>query len=357
MILVKFNGKLACLSEHCRDLGLDLSTLYRRQKKTGDSYEKCLEYYQLYGTGYKGCLINFNGKLANIQEHCKDLGISPKTLWGRKHRTNETYEECLAFFAKYGTHHKERTIKDFRFWNIWYQMLQRCHNPKDSNYFRYGGRGITVCERWHKFEYFEVDMYKAYLWHVSRYGEKDTTIDRIKNHRSYMENNCRWATRREQAINRKQREGKMLMSTGETIAEFSKRTHISKNVIRHRLHDGWTEEEIVNIPIREQFDRIIAPTGENFNQLSERLGINIHTLQTRYKDGWDWERIMNTPVKPKSQIIILETGETIAELSKRTGIPRKLISSRYHHGWSVERIISTPIDKSRRNKKAKSDKN
>lgn len=250
-ILVEFNGKIACLSEHCRDLGLDIGTLYSRQKSTGDSYEKCLEYYQKNGTGLKGCLINFNGKLANIQEHCKDLGISPKTLWGRKHRTNETYEECLAFFAKYGTHHRERTIKDLRFWNIWYHMIDRCHNPKHKSYKNYGGRGIIVCERWHKFEYFEADMYKAYLWHVSKYGEKDTSLDRIKNSCNYMENNCRWATKREQALNRKQREGKILMSTGETIAEFSKRTHIPKDVIRHRLHDGWTEEEIINTPIKD----------------------------------------------------------------------------------------------------------
>lgn len=77
----------------------------------------------------------------------------------------------------------------------WVGMIQRCTNPKAENYARYGGRGVTVCERWHDFTNFLADM-----------GPKPSpkhTIDRIDNEKGYEPGNCRWATVTEQ--NRNQR--------------------------------------------------------------------------------------------------------------------------------------------------------
>lgn len=77
----------------------------------------------------------------------------------------------------------------------WHGMFRRCYNPKARWYYRYGGRGITVCDRWqgeHGFENFLADM-----------GERPegTSIDRINNDGNYEPNNCRWATPKEQARN------------------------------------------------------------------------------------------------------------------------------------------------------------
>lgn len=80
-----------------------------------------------------------------------------------------------------------------RLCKTWDGMMQRCHNPNNTKYKDYGGRGIKVCERWKDIKNFIDDMFPAF--------QEGLSLDRIDNNLGYSKENCRWATREIQGRN------------------------------------------------------------------------------------------------------------------------------------------------------------
>lgn len=140
-------------------------------------------------------------------------------------------------------------LRKTRFYHIFNTMSQRCNNPKSSGYYKYGARGIK-CE-WENFIEFQKDMYKFYLEHIQKFGEKQTQIDRINNAGNYCRKNCHWVTLKEQARNRK--DNKMITFNGKTkcMTEWAEIFNLNVVRISRRLHDGWSIEESLTIPIKK----------------------------------------------------------------------------------------------------------
>ena len=172
----------------------------------------------------------------------------------------------------------------------WCSMLHRCRNPKNVDYPRYGGRGITVTKHWYKFENFLVDM-----------GERPngTTLGRINNDGPYEKSNCRWETSDQQNSNRSDLHWITANGVTRTIEQWAQVTGIAARTISARINDlGWTEERAVTTPLmsnkesaksRERQLQINGVT-KAVSEWADTVGLSKKTIFNRLALGWTPKR-------------------------------------------------------------------
>lgn len=138
-----------------------------------------------------------------------------------------------------------RLIKGKTFYKKpWYSnykaMMERCYREKTWNYSDYGGRGISVCTEWHNIENFE-------KWVMESGYSEGMTLDRIDPNGNYCPENCRWATKKEQANNR--RNTVYLEYNGEkhTITEWAELYGINRSTLNNRLWRGYSIEKALEV--------------------------------------------------------------------------------------------------------------
>ena len=126
-------------------------------------------------------------------------------------------------------------------YHSWQHMFQRCENTKNWKWKSYGGRGITVCPRWRKFENFLLDM-----------GLKPvgTSLDRINNDGNYEPSNCRWATKVQQQNNTRYNRLLIWNKQTRTLSEWARYAHLTPKVIARRLQAGWTLDHTMTTPVK-----------------------------------------------------------------------------------------------------------
>src|SRR3990167_6391721 len=141
---------------------------------------------------------------------------------------------------------KENRIKHGMCWTAFYRRWQaikgRCLNPNNSDFKRYGYRGITVCKRWMKFENFLADMGKP---------PNGLTLDRIDNNKGYSPKNCRWATPLQQANN--SRRNRLIKFNCETrsLSHWARHFNLCRTTLRYRINRGWDIDKALKMPIRD----------------------------------------------------------------------------------------------------------
>lgn len=132
----------------------------------------------------------------------------------------------------------------------YYNMLRRCSDPKDSHYYCYGGRGITVCEEWSNkdsgfISFYEWAINNGYKEEILSNGKNKWTLDRIDVDGNYEPSNCRWATIKQQANNKRNNVFVEYDGKKYSIAEFSERFNLNYATTLARHHKGWTPSELV----------------------------------------------------------------------------------------------------------------
>lgn len=125
-------------------------------------------------------------------------------------------------------------------YRIWLGMIHRCENPKHSQFANYGARGIKVCKRWQTFQHFIADM-----------GERPSpkhSVDRRNNDLGYSKHNCRWATPKEQANNK--RKTLFVVYNGERVGlgALLSKVGLKQDIFERRLRKGMTVEQAVALP-------------------------------------------------------------------------------------------------------------
>lgn len=133
---------------------------------------------------------------------------------------------------------------------IWENMISRCCHQRSSAFKHYGGRGISVCDRWRNFGNFYSDM-------GPRPSPKHS-IERRNNNGNYEPENCYWATRKEQMRNT--RVNHLVTFNGETlcISEWTEKLGLSINLLLHRLKRGWSAEKALTTPIQVRSKRVLS---------------------------------------------------------------------------------------------------
>lgn len=237
------------LTEYCEKHNISYSKILLRIERHNLSVEEAMKFedcrkfpkYDL--TGKKFNMLNVLEYIGNSKWKCKcDCGnivnISTNSLVRRGVKSCGCYKP-----------NKVRFCDSKRFVHIYDGMIRRCCNENDAKYSNYGGRDIKVCDSWEEdFMNFKDDMYESYIEHVQKYGEKNTTIDRIDVNGNYCKENCRWATIKEQARNKQD----TVYYNGIPLTKYCEETGINYKTIMSRVYrnnisvEDAVSESIIN---------------------------------------------------------------------------------------------------------------
>lgn len=187
---------------------------------------------------------------------------------------------------------------DHPLYGLWYGMIYRCENPKAVRYDRYGGRGITVCERWKTFQFFCDDMGPR--------PSKGHSVDRIDNDGNYEPSNCRWATRHEQAAN---------TSTTIQVKVFGVTTSLNAaarwcGVASGAVFHAFAKKN--DVTIQDAVDVLLVEYTKGLKLEQEAEMLSGHPLQPQFSAALSLRRIADTLDWIKADMVAERQADTEA---------------------------------------------
>lgn len=146
---------------------------------------------------------------------------------------------------KTGDNRRVHGLKNTPEYICWTTAKQRCFNPKNEKYPDYGKRGIKMCDRW-------CNSFEAFYENMGKRPSSEHSIDRIDVNGHYCPENCRWATREQQANNRRTCKNVTLGCVTLTVSQWEREMGFKCGVIKRRLLLGWEESRALTTPLRSQ---------------------------------------------------------------------------------------------------------
>ena len=240
-LIITFNGKTQSLTQWSDELGIKRNVISQRLHR-GWSIDEALSTPQIrYDNNEINQIltkeflyIEYSVNRKSIVSIAKEIHISEDTI-------RQKIKEYDIPRRRYGLSHT-------RIYGIWWGMLSRCLDVKNTVYKYYGGRGITVCNEW------ILDFKIFYDWAINNGYKEDLEIDRIDTNGHYEPQNCRWVTHSENLKNRRKfkrpKQQKKITYNGITksMEEWAKELDITPQAIYKRLLRGWSIKDALKTP-------------------------------------------------------------------------------------------------------------
>lgn len=177
-------------------------------------------------------------------------------------------------------------------------MRRRCLRPEYADYSRYGGRGITICERWDSFKAFHDDMIGSY--------KPGLTIDRIDNNGPYSPENCRWATYHTQLRNKSNNVNITINGETKCLEDWMDIYGITYGTFSKRRKKGLPLDECITKPLDHRrrpktfthHNAKLIRIGDECRYIADWAkvyGIDRRTVYSRTRRGWDTVKAIQTP--------------------------------------------------------------
>ncbi len=208
---------------------------------------------------------------------------------------------------------KPEAVAKHPLYGIWKGMHRRCRNPHDPNY---GGRGITVCSRWNDFHAFVTDMGpRPSLGH---------TLDRADVDGPYAPDNCQWATRAEQNMNKRNTRFICFAGRELPLVQWAHIVGVDPRLVASRKALGWDDTKALVAEPQRQLPEVIAHVGraQTTPEWADELGLTRGALFSRRAAGWSQERMLSQPLgfknQPASPVSLSMTPESTITFNGQT---------------------------------------
>ncbi len=286
-----------------------------------------------------GKLIDVDGLTRTLREWSAISGVRANTI---NKRLEDGWPPKDAVFTPSRPTGDQTAMDEY---SSWIGMRRRCSDKKRKDWNYYGGRGITVCDRWN-------DPENGFMRFLDDMGRKPTpahTIDRHPNpNGNYEPNNCRWATMHEQNNNRSVDRSRIIEVGGvsKTAAEWAKETGVKVGTMNRRLGDGLDPKDAVFRSAQRSKMLEVDGVSKTVLEWAEETGVRANTIYRRIDEGMDPKDAISRSTERSYTLEVDGVSKTIVEWAEETGVRANTIYRRLANGVSPKEAVSRSTERS-----------